>query len=80
LERARGGLPTRATARDGREFFVSPPSPSPKGYVCPGCGAGVAPGQTQVTAWEAESLLGGEAALELRRHWHLACWRSFAGR
>ncbi|MDR2372504.1 MAG: hypothetical protein LBD77_00060 [Bifidobacteriaceae bacterium] len=78
LARARGGAPARASLPDGREFFVSPPSPSPKAYVCPGCGAPVAPGQVQVTVWEADSLLGADAALELRRHWHLACWRAFA--
>ncbi|MDR1633777.1 MAG: hypothetical protein LBS27_02390 [Bifidobacteriaceae bacterium] len=66
------------TVGDGREYFVSTPAPAAKRYICPGCGASLAVGQTQVTAWEADSLLGGEAALEFRRHWHLACWRSFA--
>jgi hypothetical protein len=26
-----------------------------------------------VAVWEADSLLGPEAALELRRHWHVTC-------
>ncbi|MDR1188925.1 MAG: hypothetical protein LBK95_16005 [Bifidobacteriaceae bacterium] len=80
LARARGGQPARVVVRDGRDFFVTPPGPATKSYACPGCGSNVVPGQTQVTAWEAESLLGAESAVELRRHWHLACWRSFTGR
>ncbi|MDR0594777.1 MAG: hypothetical protein LBG60_16330 [Bifidobacteriaceae bacterium] len=78
LARARGGQPVRVRTADGREYFVTPASPSPRGYVCPGCASAVRPGQTQVAAWEADSLLGGAAALEMRRHWHLACWRAFA--
>ncbi|MDR1441565.1 MAG: hypothetical protein LBJ02_04125 [Bifidobacteriaceae bacterium] len=80
LAQARGGQPSRVVVKDGREFFVSVPSAAAKDYVCPGCGASVARGQSQVTAWEAESLLGAASALELRRHWHLACWRAFTGR
>jgi hypothetical protein len=73
LSRARGGAPARVTGADGLERFVSPPSPARKLYVCPGCGSRISPGQVQVTVWEADSLLGPEAALELRRHWHAAC-------
>jgi hypothetical protein len=79
LKRALGGQPRRVVLGDGREYFVTAASASPKPYLCPGCGATVQPGQPQVAAWEADSLLGGQAALELRRHWHLACWRAFAG-
>jgi hypothetical protein len=73
VNRSRGGAPRRVTARDGREFFVSPPSPAGKPYTCPGCGQVIERGHVQVTVWEADSLLGAESALELRRHWHAAC-------
>ncbi|MDR3359504.1 MAG: hypothetical protein LBO20_02380 [Bifidobacteriaceae bacterium] len=73
LARARGGGPRRALGPGGLEVFVSPPSPARKAYDCPGCGRPIAPGQSQVTVWEANSLLGQAAALELRRHWHTAC-------
>ncbi|MDR1393063.1 MAG: hypothetical protein LBJ62_03720 [Bifidobacteriaceae bacterium] len=73
LSRALGGQPRRAVAADGREFFVTPPVGARKTYVCPGCGRAVVPGQSQVTVWEADSLLGPDAAIELRRHWHTAC-------
>jgi hypothetical protein len=53
------------------------PKPAAKVMICPGCGRNITIGQTEVAVWEADSLLGAEAALELRRHWHLACWRQF---
>ncbi|MDR2253558.1 MAG: hypothetical protein LBD97_06845 [Bifidobacteriaceae bacterium] len=73
LARARGGAPQRVIGPDGRALFVSPVSPARKSYLCPGCGTAISPGQRQVTVWEAEPLLGNAAALELRRHWHVAC-------
>jgi hypothetical protein len=77
LALARGGQPTHVTVPSGREYFVTPARASTKEYLCPACGQAVFPGQRQVTAWEADSLFGDETALELRRHWHLACWRAF---
>lgn len=44
-----------------------------KDYVCPECGNRVAAGQGHVVAWP-------EAATDLRRHWHTACWRATARR
>ncbi|MDR2454102.1 MAG: hypothetical protein LBD51_06085 [Bifidobacteriaceae bacterium] len=71
--RARGAGPFRRRAADGREYFASAVAPARKAYVCAGCGGPIAPGQPQLALWEADSLLGVQAALELRRHWHAAC-------
>jgi hypothetical protein len=37
-------------------------------YLCPACERELAPGQGHVVAWPDEQA-------ELRRHWHLHCWR-----
>ncbi|MDR2253686.1 MAG: hypothetical protein LBD97_07520 [Bifidobacteriaceae bacterium] len=71
--RARGGAARRVEFPDGRARFVGPVTPAAKEYSCPGCGRRIARGQSQVAVWEADSLLGPEAALELRRHWHVTC-------
>lgn len=47
-----------------------------KSYVCPGCSQVIAPGVPHVVAWPAEDLLGQDAALGRRRHWHPSCWES----
>jgi hypothetical protein len=39
-----------------------------KAYVCPGCDAAIAPRVGHVVAWP-------EDLVDLRRHWHLHCWR-----
>jgi hypothetical protein len=44
-----------------------------KVYVCPGCGATIPAGVGHVVAWP-------EDLVDLRRHWHLHCWRIAARR
>lgn len=46
-----------------------------KDYVCPGCGGTIAPGVAHLVAWRADGVLGDEADLAGRRHWHEHCWR-----
>lgn len=45
-----------------------------KDYRCPGCDQLIRPGTPHVVAWPAEPRLGGESAVEDRRHWHNSCW------
>jgi hypothetical protein len=45
-----------------------------RSYRCPGCDQLVPGGVPHVVAWPADGLLGAEAALADRRHWHGACW------
>lgn len=44
-----------------------------KEYVCPACGNAIPAGQSHVVAWP-------ERDADLRRHWHLHCWRIAASR
>ena len=44
-----------------------------KTYVCPECGNTIMPGTGHVVAWP-------EDVVDLRRHWHLHCWRLAARR
>lgn len=46
-----------------------------KTYVCPGCRLDVPLGQAHVVAWRADGVMGDDAALADRRHWHAHCWR-----
>ncbi|MDR1798562.1 MAG: hypothetical protein LBR19_01545 [Bifidobacteriaceae bacterium] len=75
--RARGGAAVRVATPAG-DFLVTPPRPAEKTYTCPGCAQPVTPGQSQVTVVQADSLFGEGGAMELRRHWHTACWRRLA--
>ena len=44
-----------------------------KTYLCPHCGNPIGEGQGHVVAWP-------ETQVDLRRHWHLHCWRLVARR
>ncbi|MDR0944780.1 MAG: hypothetical protein LBM66_01250 [Bifidobacteriaceae bacterium] len=79
VARARGGFAMRQSAGDG-DWMVRPAGPAAKRYTCPGCGRTIEPGMDNVTVWEADSLLGPEVGMELRRHWHTACWYARARR
>ncbi|WIB76206.1 hypothetical protein DEJ28_11020 [Curtobacterium sp. MCPF17_002] len=66
----------RTEVRRGREYLVQPVSAASalKEYVCPGCGGTVMPGIAHVVVWRADGVLGDEADLASRRHWHNHCW------
>nr|WP_251008694.1 hypothetical protein [Curtobacterium sp. ISL-83] len=62
--------------RRGHEYTVQPISAASaqKEYVCPGCGGTVLPGVAHVVVWRADGVLGDDADLASRRHWHNHCW------
>jgi hypothetical protein len=72
LERARSGGWSEQGA-DGDWFARS--VTATKAYRCPGCQQEIAIGTVHVVAWRQDSLLGPEAAVADRRHWHGGCWR-----
>lgn len=53
---------------DGYEVDRVPSFKADKAYVCPGCGNSIPPRTGHVVAWPHE-------LVDLRRHWHLHCWR-----
>lgn len=55
-------------------------SAATKAYQCPGCQQQIPPGTAHVVAWHDDALLGAQAGLELRRHWHSSCWSRRAPR
>jgi hypothetical protein len=67
----------RTETRRGVDWTVQPVSAAQalKSYVCPGCGRVVAPGTAHVVVWRADGVLGDQADLSRRRHWHTHCWR-----
>lgn len=67
----------RTETRRGSEWNVQPVSAAQaqKTYVCPGCGRDILPGTAHLVAWRADGVLGDEADLAARRHWHESCWR-----
>ena len=78
VDRARGG--TRPESGPDGEWTVRTVTSPEKTYVCPGCRQDVPPGTTHVVAWRSDHLLGPDAAVEDRRHWHTSCWRNRARR
>ncbi|MEV8368973.1 hypothetical protein [Microbacterium sp. NPDC064584] len=67
----------RSEIRRGVRWTVQPVSASQatKSYVCPGCGRSVAPATAHVVVWRSDGVLGDQADLAARRHWHTHCWR-----
>jgi hypothetical protein len=67
----------RTELRRGVEWTVQPVSAvqAQKSYICPGCGRSIDVGVAHVVTWRADGVLGDEADLAARRHWHGHCWR-----
>ena len=67
----------RTEVRRGAEWTVQPvtAAQATKTYVCPGCGRMVEQGTAHLVAWRADGVLGDQADLAARRHWHNHCWR-----
>lgn len=76
VERALGG--SRVERGPDGEWTVRTVSAAAaiKTYACPGCRQEIVPGTAHVVAWASDDLLGPDAALADRRHWHTACWRN----
>jgi hypothetical protein len=73
VDRARAG--THPESGPDGDWTVRNIAASEKAYVCPGCRQTVAAGTPHVVAWRADHVLGDDAAVADRRHWHTACWR-----
>ncbi len=67
----------RTESRGAREWTVQAISAlqAVRTYRCPGCGLEVAPGVAHVVAWRSDGILGDDADLAARRHWHDHCWK-----
>ncbi len=57
----------------GHQVARVPSFRADKEYLCPGCGNTIAPRVGHVVAWP-------DDLVDLRRHWHLHCWRLAARR
>lgn len=71
-----GPLPRVERGADGSESTVRRVRGSAKSYRCPGCDQLISPGTSHVVAWANTHLLGADAALADRRHWHVSCWEA----
>ncbi|WP_243075012.1 hypothetical protein [Microbacterium sp. SS28] len=67
----------RIETRRGTEWTVQPvgAAQAQKSYICPGCGRSITPGTAHLVAWRADGVLGEQADLAARRHWHTHCWK-----
>jgi len=76
LDRITSGLRRTETKRSGtwNTQQVSGAS-AQKAYLCPGCRLEVPLGQAHIVAWRADGVMGDQADLADRRHWHAHCWR-----
>jgi len=73
LSRLRGMARTEI-GRDGRQYSVRQVRGSDREYRCPGCNQLIAVNTDHVVVWPADHLLGDDAAVGERRHWHGGCW------
>ncbi|MEZ3161290.1 hypothetical protein AB1K54_12220 [Microbacterium sp. BWT-B31] len=66
----------RTETRRGIDWTVQPVSAvqAQKAYTCPGCGRTIGAGVAHLVAWRADGVLGDQADLAARRHWHERCW------
>ena len=79
VDRVRGGRRSES-APDG-EWVVQQVTAAPgRTYTCPGCRQDIGPGTAHLVTWSGDDLLGAEAALSGRRHWHTSCWTNRARR
>lgn len=74
VTRARGGYDVEQ-APDG-EWSVRRVRSAEKTYTCPGCRQTIPSGTEHVVVWANDHLLGAQAGIDARRHWHVACWRA----
>lgn len=76
VDRLRTGW-RRTETRGGSSWVVQPISTSAalKSYTCPGCSQNIAPGIAHLVTWRADGILGDDADLADRRHWHEHCWK-----
>jgi len=67
----------RTETRRGREYTVQPVTGArtEKTYTCPGCQRSIEIGTPHVVVWREDGILGPQADLAARRHWHTHCWR-----
>ena len=67
----------RSEVRGGREWTVQPitAAGAQKAYTCPGCSRSIESGVAHLVAWRNDGIMGEQADLEARRHWHETCWR-----
>lgn len=70
------GWVRRESTDDGHAWRTRSVGGSDKPYRCPGCDQMIAPGTPHLVVWPADHLLGDDAALADRRHWHTSCWRA----
>ncbi len=76
VESALRGVARSAVGSDGSEWTVRRVGGAEKAYRCPGCDQEIQPGTPHVVAWRSDHLLGADAGLADRRHWHQACWQA----
>jgi hypothetical protein len=76
VEGALRGVARTESGADGAAWTVRRVGGSDKAFRCPGCDQLIEPGTPHVVAWAADHLLGADAALSDRRHWHSACWQA----
>jgi hypothetical protein len=76
VEAARRGGTRTETGTDGSAWSVRRVGGSEKPYRCPGCDQLIEVGSPHIVAWPADHLLGADAAVADRRHWHTACWQA----
>ncbi|MHB1065558.1 MAG: hypothetical protein ACYC1Z_13890 [Georgenia sp.] len=69
-------VPRAEAGPDGFAYTVRHVRGADKEYRCPGCDQLITAGTPHVVAWPTDHLLGAQAGLDARRHWHTSCWQA----
>jgi hypothetical protein len=67
----------RTETKRGHRFEVRKCAESRSTYVCAGCQRIIPIGTITFAVIDLDHILGVEAGIDARRHWHLDCWNLF---
>ncbi|GHT82424.1 hypothetical protein FACS1894125_4910 [Actinomycetota bacterium] len=68
---------TKTETKRGKTYTVRRTLEGSSVYLCPGCNRSIAQGNPSWTVIERDHILGDQAAIDGRRHWHDGCWKAF---
>ncbi|MDR1861953.1 MAG: hypothetical protein LBQ41_02910 [Candidatus Ancillula sp.] len=72
---ATGG--SRVETKQGVSYTLRRTMEGSSVYKCPGCNREIPSGEASWTVIKNDHILGEQAAIDERRHWHDSCWKAF---
>lgn len=67
----------KVETKHGKDYSVRKTFEGSSIYKCPYCNNTINYGETSLTVIEKNHILGDQAAIDERRHWHESCWKRY---